>query len=546
LSTDSTSTKPPSEELDGRGYVTYKETDYISSGSGRRSGTLLIGGSGDTANLDPHGVSAAYIQWFGRFVFDNLIYLDAKGDHQPWLATSWTISPDRLVYTFHLRNDVTFSDGSRFDAEAVKVNLEHMRDPETRSPLAARYIEPYAEGRVIDDFTFEARLSYPYGPFLDVLAQSWLAMISPKQIRENPKSILSAPIGSGPYVLESYERQKGLKFVRRPDYHWAPPYIKHDGPAYFDRVEIEFISEAVLRYVGLAGGKYDVVFDAPAQNARSIRANPQLVLDRRIRQGIPNRGLTFNTATPPFDDERVRRAVVKAVDREGLVQIVGFGEFGYKSDLLGATTRFYDPSFRDVLGYDPAASNRLFDEAGWTGRDAEGYRTKDGKRLSAEMLSSETTTPNNVVVAAKADLKKVGFELRIVPLTLPQLTERRNAGNFGLTSGGVWHTNTPDALYINYHSDQIATPGRPAQNSSRLRDPLFDDLVAQARRVSDPAELQDLYSKAQKRIVELAPSMPLYENYTVIAYNRRVHDLIFDTSHNTPLFTAAWREEKKP
>lgn len=540
----SSATLPPAAELDARGHVTYPESDYTSPSPGRAGGTLLIAAGNDTPNLDPHGVSAAYIQWFGRLVFDCLIYLDASGRHQPWLAESWTVSPDGLVYTFKLREGVTFSDGSRFDAEAVRLNLEHMRDPATRSPLAARYIEPYAEGRVVDELTFEARMKYPYAPFLDVLAQSWLAMISPKQIVENPRAILYAPIGSGPFILETYERQRRLRFVRRPDYHWAPPYIRHEGPAYLERIEIEFLSENLLRYVGLSAGKYDLILDAPAQNARAIRGAKHLVLDRRIRKGIPSRGLTFNTKNPPFDDERVRRALVKAVDREGLVNIVGFGEFGHKSDLLGATTSFYDPSHRDILAYDPAEANRLLDEAGWTGRDAEGYRTREGVRLSGDFLANEASAPGNVVVACKGELKKVGFELRIVPLPAPQLLERRTEGRFHLIGGGVWHTNTPDALYINYHSDEIAKPGRPAQNSARLTDPAFDELVARARRVADPVELQDLYSRAQRRIVELAPAIPLYENYTVIAYNTRLRGLLYDTSHNTPLFTAAWRAGK--
>jgi peptide/nickel transport system substrate-binding protein len=533
-------TVQPADSKDSQGFVSYPATDYAAQAPGHPGGTLHLSTSTETTVLDPHGASATYVQWFGRLVFDNLVYLDAAGVAQPWLAKSWTISPDGKTYTFHLRDDVTFSDGARFDAEAVRVNLEHMRDPATKSPLAGRYIAPYAEGRVIDEFTFEARLKQPYTPFLDVLAQSWLAMLSPKQIRENPKSATTAPIGSGPFVLESYKPQQGLRFVRRADYHWSPPYLHHDGPAYLDRIEIDFIPEALIRYSGLAAGQYDLTFELPTANAASVRADPALMLDKRIRKGIPARGLTFNTGKAPFDDVRVRRAVAFAVDRDGIVQLVGFGEYQPKADFLAANTQYYDPAFRNVLHFDPAAANHLFDEAGWTGRDAAGYRTKEGLRLGADFLLTETATPSPVAVAIQSDLKKVGFELRLIELPATQLTDHRNSGDYQAIAGGVWHTNTPDALYILHHSDEITTPDRIGQNTSRLRDPEFDDLVSRARQASDPVVLQDLYSQAQRRLIDLVPAIPLYENYTFIAYRKRVHGLLFDTSHNTPVFTAAW------
>jgi peptide/nickel transport system substrate-binding protein len=533
-------------EINEAGFVSYPAGDYVQQiPPGHQGGTLRMSTQTDTAILDPHGVSAVYIQWFGRMVFDNLIYLDAKGVPQPWLAKSWTISPDGRTYTFHLRDDVTFSDGSRFDAEALRLNLEHMRDPATRSPLAARYIAPYVDGRVVDDFTFEAHLRDAYAPFLDVLAQSWLAIISPKQIREDPRSAVAAPIGSGPFILENYTRQKGLRFVRRADYHWSPPFIHHEGPAYIERIEVDIIPEAMIRYSGLASGQYDFTFEAPPQNAASIRADSNLVLDRRIRSGIPWRAVSFNVERPPFDDVRVRRAVALATDREGIVRITGFGEYQPKTDFLAATTRFYDPSFREALRYDPAAANRLLDEAGWTGRDAEGYRTKNGQRLSAEFLTSEVSILSAVAVAVQADVKKIGLEFRLTQLPQLQLTERRNAGSFQAVSAGVWHTNTPDALFVLHHSDEISTEGHIGQNSSRLRDAVFDDLVARARQGGDPAVLQDLYSKAQRRLTELVPAVPIFENYSFIAHRKRVHGVLYDTSHNTPLFTAAWLDENQ-
>lgn len=494
----------------------------------------------DTGTLDLHAISHTNAQWLGRLVFDNLVYLNHEGEITPWLAKSWEISPDGKTYTFKLRDDVTFSDGAKFNAEAVRVNLEHMRDPATKSPLAAAYIAPYVDGRVIDEYTFEARLREPYAPFLNVLAQSWLSMQSPKAILERPKEIGQKPVGSGPFVVESYTRQQGISLVRRKDYNWAPDFLRHKGPAYLDRIEIVFVPEAMTRYAGLTSGEFQLTIDAPLQNAAAIRSDPRLVLDNRVRTGIPTTGLTFNTEKAPFDDVRVRQALAKAVDRESLARAIRFGEVRVKSDFLASNTRDYDGAFAGALAYDVAAAGALLDAAGWTGRDAEGFRTKDGKRLAAEVVMTDAGFQTPTVVAVQSDLKRVGMDLKIVQLPLAQVTERRLANQYQALGLGVWHTNTPDALYILFDSNEISSDKRIGQNSARLRDPALDDLLGRARRTSDPAEAKSLYSQAQKRLTELVPSIPLFENHTVVAYSKGLKGLVFDTSHNTPVFTTAW------
>jgi peptide/nickel transport system substrate-binding protein len=544
LSACAPSSKSPSGEAraslpaSGQSLV-YSSSDYSEPGRGVPGGTLRVSTQIDTNSLDFHAISYTNVEWLGRMFFDYLVYLDPSGKPSPWLAKSWDISADGLTYTFHLRDDVTFSDGTKFNAEAVLLNLDHMRDPETKSPLAAAYIAPYLNGEVVDEYTFRAHLREPYTPFLNVLAQSWLAMYSPKALRENLKTLADRPVGSGPYILESYSRQQGLRAVKRPDYNWSPPVVGHSGAAYLDRIEVDFIPEDLVRYSALSSGQYDLTIDAPAQNVAAIRASQNLVVDNRVRTGSPTRGLTFNTQRAPFDDVRVRVALARSVDREGVGRILGFGEFRLKTDFLASNTRFYDPSFQGDLAYDSVAANKLLDEAGWTGRDPDGIRTKQGHRLTADFLSTDLFGPPALPVALQSDFRKVGFDLKIVSFPLPQLIERYYSGNFQCIEGGYWHTNTPDVLYILYYSGEITDNHRIGQNSSHLHDSKIDELVLKARGSSDPAELQSLYSQAQRRLVELAPDIPLYENHTIIAYRRGVH-VLFDTSHNTVFLPSVW------
>lgn len=527
------------------GLLSYSASDYYEPAPGKSGGTLRASVALDTGTFDVHSISHGNVQWLGRIVYDGLVYQDEQGGISPWLAKSWEVSEDGTVYTFHLRDDVTFSDGTKFNAEAVRVNLEHMRDPATKSPLAAAYIAPYAQGRVVDEYTFEATLREPYSPFLDVLAQSWLSMISPRQILDDPKSIAEKPIGSGPFIVESYTREQGATFARREDYNWAPAVVRHQGPAYLERIELTFIPESMIRYNSLLSGQHDFTLDAPTQNAKAIRSNPELVLNSRIRKGNPFRSLTFNVERFPFDDVRVRKALTQAVDREGLAWITGFGEFQPKSDYLAANSRFYDPSFGEALKFDPQAADRLLDEAGWQARDGEGYRTKNGRRLAAQLLISENPAfPSSVAVAIQSDARKVGMRIEIEMLPTAQATDRRYSGDYQVLGGGYWHTNTPDGLFILYHSASITTDRLIGQNSSRLRDAELDDVLVRARRSNDAAEQRALYSQAQRRLTELVPAAPSYESHHITAHHTYVKGVVFDTSHNTPFFTSVWLDKE--
>jgi len=545
----STAPQPGAPHADGtvnNGVISYPASDFHEQSPGRSGGTLRVSAASDAGSFDIHALSNGNIQWMGRILFDCLVYQDEQGNISPWLAKSWEISEDGKTYTFHLRDDVTFSDGEKFNAAALQTNLEHMRDPATKSPLAAAYIAPYLDGKVIDEYTFQAHLREPYTPFLDVLAQSWLGMVSPKQIREAPKTIAEHPVGSGPFLLESYKRDQGAFFVKRPGYHWAPPVTLHQGEAYLDRIELSYVPEAMIRFTALESGQSDFALDAPAQNAAAIRANPELVMRSRIRKGNPSRSMTFNVEQAPFDDVRVRRAVAKAIDRNGLAWISGFGEFISKADFLAANTRFYQPN-NDALAYDVDAANALLDQAGWTGRDAQGYRTKNGKRLSATLLTYDNPAfPASVSVAIQADLKRVGFDMPIEMLPLTRVTERRYAGKFQALAAGYWHTNTPDGLFVLYHSQSISTARLIGQNAGKFRDAELDRVLSAARRSRDPVELQALYAEAQKRLTETVPAVPSVESQVLTAYGRQVKGVIFDTSHNVPFFTSIWLDRGQP
>lgn len=509
------------------------------------SAALRIASPWDITSFDFHAVSAAYAQFTGRLLFDYLTYIDDQGRPSPWLAKSWDISEDGRSYTFHLRDDVTFSDGTPLSAEAVLASLEHMRAPATKSPLAGRYIASYERGEIVDEHTFRAHLSEPFSAFLEVLAQSWLPIYSAKALRENPKGLATRPVGSGPFTLESFTRQRGLKLVRRPDYKWAPPFINHQGPAHFERIEIDVVQEEFVRLSALTSGQYDLCLEVPPQMAVSVASSPHYVLYNQVRKGLPTRPVLFNVEKPPFDDVRVRRALALATDRESIAKLLGFNQYRAKTDFLSGTTRGYDGSHQDVLRYDPAEANRLLDEAGWTSRDAEGFRVREGHRLGAELLVSEAASRSGPI-ALQADFKRIGFELRLSLMPTAQVSTRRKSGDYQAVAGGYWQTNTPDGLFIMHSSKEILSPTTFGQNISRLRDAQLDELLAGARRATDPARELALHAAAQKRLLELVPAIPLHENHNLVAASRRLRGLLFETSHQAAFLSGAWLEKTPP
>ncbi|MFC7622813.1 ABC transporter substrate-binding protein [Microlunatus sp. GCM10028923] len=506
-------------------------------GTPKSGGTLKFSMSGDPLCLDGHAISSGLNQFLGRIAYDTVTTLDRDGNPAPYLAESWKISDDGKTYTFTLREGVTFSDGEPWDAEAFKINLEHMRDPRTKSPLAAAYIAPYDDATVIDDRTLEVRLAYPYTPFTYVLAQSWLGMLSPKAIKESPETLCDQPIASGPFVVESYQRNSKIVYTKRTGYDWAPDWLEHDGEAYLDRIEIDIVPEPVVRYNALISGQYQLTDLVPAQNAQALAGNPDFRFENLTRTGHPN-AVWFNLSRAPFDDLRVRRAFVAAVDVPAIAQAVGFGFSPVKDNYLASNSKYYDKTAEGVLRYDPDLANRLLDQAGWTERDADGYRTKGGKRLSVALPTTESATPSPQLVQIQGQVKAAGIELRIEQLPQAQVTERRYSGDYDLTSG-YWHTNTTDVLYIRYHSSEI-TGERIGQNASYLSDPKLDQLLERARRTPDGPAAEKLYHQAQHRLVELVPALPLWEANAQWAYSTKLRGVAVDTSHPQPVLTGAW------
>jgi peptide/nickel transport system substrate-binding protein len=511
------------------------------AGAPKNGGILHIAMSADPQCLDPHQISSDVEQLIGNIQFDNLTFLGKNGLPQPWLATSWTISPNGKTYVFQLKKGVTFADGAAFNAAAVVANFNQMLAPATRSALAGPYIEPVESTKILGPYTLQVNLSYAYSPFLYVLAQGWLGMESPKALAaDTPAQLCERPVGSGPFVLTNYTQNVSATYVARTGYDWGPPELGQSGGPHLAGIDLSWVGQDPVRYDALVSGQDQLTQYVPPQDAASLKSNSNFVYEDIDRIGWPFT-FDFNVAAAPLNNVDVRKAIIEGVNTQDIIDTAEFGQHAVATGYLDPVTKYYDPA-ATVPGFDPAAANKLLDAAGWSKKDSAGYReNSSGKELDLSLPVSNLTTINPVYDLLQAQLKaNLGVNLVLRVETFAAYQTDRYDGNYDLLAG-VWHTNTPDVLYIKYASSQIPNAKHLGQNLAHLDDPTLDRILLAARQTTNPGQLAKLYAQAQLRLSNVdLPGLPVYQNSVLWAFNKQLHNVFVNTSHGTPFLTYSW------
>lgn len=487
--------------------------DSSSSAEPQDGGTLVYAtGDAEPTCLDPH-VGGNYPQaMLTTQVLEPLVGRDADGEILPWLATGWEISEDGLTWDFTLAEGITFTDGTPFDAEAVKVNVEHLQDPATQSSTGYLALAKVSEVEVVDPTHARFHLTEPDSALAESLSQPWLAIESPTGIARGMDANCAAPVGTGPFVVESWTPQQQVDLGRNDDYATAAPEATHEGAAHLDRIVWRFIPDAATRYAALQSGEVQVIDNPQPDAIATAQAGGDISDVDAPRPGSVNR-LELNSGQAPFDDVRVREAFVRAADVDP----------GIESLYAGTVTRSYSPlssseptavSDESLFGTDPDAAQDLLDEAGWTERDAEGYRTKDGQRLTVRFpvsTNQSVAAEQSLFEQVQANAKAVGFEVVITPLDLSGWYEALGANEYEIVSAPYTKVG-PDVLRILYHSSGIVpAPSGYFANHAQVSDPALDEILDRAAEVTDPTERAELYAQAQQTVLDGFFILPLYD-----------------------------------
>ncbi|MGX6446799.1 ABC transporter substrate-binding protein [Patulibacter sp. S7RM1-6] len=517
-----------------------KNSAAVTPAKPTRGGTIEYAHQQEPPCISGGWVEQAYIS---RQTLESLVSQVDDGKIVPWLADSWKVSDDRRTWTFRLRKGVRFTDGDPLDAAAVKANFEYWLHPKTLNGTVSSYIgEYYASSRAVDARTFELKLKKPYEPLLSALSQGYFGLHSPTSLKQPQAVQCERPVGTGPFVIQRWDRGRQVVFVRNPDYSSAPANAKHQGPAYVDKLVWKFVKEPAARWGSLTTGQNQVIYDVPSVDWDEARATYDLLT--YTTPGRPQQ-LSLNVTKPPFDDVRVRRALAYSLDRAAAVKSAFGGAAEYNGNpALSKSTPGYDASLENAYRPDPKKAAALLDEAGWTGRTGEGIRTRDGKPLTVvltygagSIINADGTT---LLQTLQEQARQVGFDVRLKPLTQTELFGGANAtpDKYDATPG-YWTSPTAGVLYIVWRQNLKDRPN--GNNTAFYNDPELEDTIERANSTPDEAAQRRLYAKAQRIVSDQAVAIGLYTRTASLAVDgSKLRDVWQERSQGEPVFSDAY------
>jgi peptide/nickel transport system substrate-binding protein len=499
-------------------------TSGSTSGTGgtpKKGGTLTISYFADLEGaFDPNQVYWIETRSLNRNFADSLTDQDpATGEMVPWLADSWTINSDASEYTFKLRQGVTFSDGTAFNAAAVKTAYDGIFALGALSELGVTYLAGYQSTTVVDDYTVKVTFAGPNAQFLQASSTTTLSILSPATYKKTAaERAAGAVIGSGLFVLDSFKAGQEVKLSRRKDYAWPSKLVKNQGEAYLDGISVSYIAEDSVRLGNLTSGVLDVDWPRlPISSAdQALIKNAGGTIISRSLPGIADIMLPNATGGRPFSDIRVRQAFLKAIDLKSYASTVFWDTYPVVSSVLDRST----PDYADqssLLAYDLAGAKSLLDAAGWKA-GAGGFRYKDGKKLTLTYLVSINSDGPQLI---QSQLKQAGIDVQIKVVTTGQLLAIEKSGDYDMTESYLTRGD-PSVLGSILNTEFVkAAPGTNTQTPAQAAK--VTGYFTQGLSTTATAGRSAAYGDLQKYVIEQGIAFPIYERVQVSGLSSKVH-----------------------
>jgi peptide/nickel transport system substrate-binding protein len=468
-------------------------------------------------------------------IYDSLLAMDTEFNIYPWLATSWELSEDMLGYIFTLRDDVTFHDGTPFNAEAVKFTFDRIVLPETGATSAAVVIGQFYETtEVIDDYTVEVRFTAPYAPFLGGVTTAFLGIVSPTAAQESGPDFAANPVGTGPFVFQEWVAQQSTTLAVNPDYNWASDIFSHNGPAYIQEIRFQYVPESATRQALLDTGEAQYIDQVPPQNVATIEGNSDFQMLIAPRPGGPKM-VDLNTAKPPLDQLEVRQALNFGTNKEEMMDTIFFGVFEPAGSPLAPATFGYEPGVEDMYPYDVEQATALLDQSGWVMGD-NGIRQKDGQEFRLNCLIGQSEEDAAIAQVLQAQWQPLGVAVDINVIAGTALTEAKRSGEHNIGFKIAVYQD-PDILGAYFHPASVG-----GFNYTFYDDPELAELLDRGVSTLDPEERQQVYSELSFFMMENALLIPLYYLSNLTAATATLQGLIHDTAGYW-WFYDAWFQE---
>lgn len=451
---------------------------------------------------------------------DRLLYQDPTTlELEPWIATELPeINEDATVFTFNIRTDVTYSDGSPMTAQNIVDNFDLFgKGDKDRLLSVSEQISNYDHGEVVDDDTVRFYFTKPSPGFAQATSSYNAGLLSEASLKLRNEDFgpggAKNVIGSGPFVVDSETLGTDLVLRARDDYNWAPPSLEHQGRARLDGIHYTLAAEEAVRSGALLSGQADAARSISPPVERHLQDKGVQIVSAGTN-GMNNQlALRFNH--PLLQDIRVRQAIIHGINREEIIRILLSDSYPLATGPMASTARGYaDES--GAYKFDPDTSRKFLDEAGWV-PGPDGIRVKDGQRLSLWVnYAQPQPRSKEIVTMIQSDLRDLGIELSMV--SGDRATQ--NAAQKDINRVQIMHTMVGRADYDVIESHLSVKRRDSLLNNSGDGTPVdakLEELLQKVVSTPDDAGRAEASKEVQDYLTEQAYVLPLFEEPQVYA-----------------------------
>ncbi|KAA9013243.1 nickel ABC transporter substrate-binding protein [Niallia endozanthoxylica] len=491
---------------------------------------LTIAWPRDVGEMNPHVYNPS--QLFAQsMVYEPLVSYGDGGELKPHLAESWEISTDGKEYTFHLRQDVKFSDGTSFNAEIVKKNfdtvLNHM---ELHGWLG--FLSKIQSTEVIDEYTFKMTLTEAYYPTIQELAVvrpvRFLGEAGFPEDGDTSKGVVES-VGTGPWILEEHKADEYAIFKRNENYWGELPEV--------EKIQVKVVPDAETRVLAFEKGELDLIY---GEGVISLDAFKQLEstdkYETSISEPVATRQLVMNTNKEQLSDERVRQALHYGFNKEAMVKGITSG-FEEAAEFILPTNLPYTSDI-DVksIDYDVKKAEALLDEAGWKLPKGKTIREKDGQPLEIEMMyDSAESIQKTMAETLQSEWAAIGVKLNIVGVELAVQVQRFKENKFDINFFSNYGAPYDPHTFINI----VAKEGF-GFNEAISAYPNKAEILQQIARIpqtTDEMERQQLYTSVLTSLQDQGAIVPISYIKKIAIYQKDVTTFNFAANRDENPFT---------
>jgi len=436
----------------------------------------------------------------------------------PYLAKSWTVSDDGLVYEFTLRDDVQFHNGTPLTAEDYVWTIQRMMDPELMSNCGYLVYSSVSEVEAVDEHTLRITLWGPNYYFLSTMAFGSCAMPMSKSYAEEvgEEGLGTHPVGVGPFRFVSWEPGVKVVLERNPEFTWGPSYT-HGGPPYIETLDIRGIVDHTTRQAALEAGEIDLSEITSEDVERVLSTGQYQVLDFLPGSGADS--VFMNVSKPPFDDIRVRQALNMAIDRDLIIKVMFAGDAKIMTEILSPPTIGYCDEAADLgYSYDLEKAKELMAEAGYT-PGPDGMLQKDGEPLVFVMPVYSWV--EKLAILVQEQFKALGVQVELQQAEASVAYDQVMGGDFDIFLSGFLNE---DASLMDWMFNSMGVGG---YNFSQLSDPKMDELLTTMLSTTDPETNLRAACDVQVYAVEQAYTVPMYVAKLSTAVSNELEDVLW-------------------